>query len=186
MVTKRTDLGAGESSRVLQENLDRTRDSIAQTVTEIQGTMASEYHEVRKGVSKALDWRAQVDKHPVAFVAGALILGMLAGRRIGSQLLASDDEPAAESSDSVSPSPIESLSTRGPGSAPSRSRGNRLMDSVRRTQVYDQLQSGIGRLLSEVVEEFVKTGREVIIPSVIARFVDKVGIDRNREQRNRA
>ena len=187
MASERSDVTRTESPRELQRDLDKTRDSIAQTVTEIQNTMVTEYQQMKSNVSQTLDWRTQIERHPVAFVAGALVLGLLIGRRVGGQMSGGDHDSSGSDyssgyDDYSSPSYSSSLAgempehtsrPRGPG------RASRVMNSVRQTQVYDQFQTGISKVLSEVVDEFVRTSREVIIPQFMSKFMDKVGVDRN-------
>src|SRR2546423_7390108 len=65
--------------------MDETRESIAQTVTEIKDTVTDQYQAVKDSVSETLDWREQFRRHPAAWSLGALSVGYV----IGNSLMAS-------------------------------------------------------------------------------------------------
>ena len=63
----------------LQRRMDETRESIAQTVTEIKDTVSNQYETVKESVTDALDWREQFRKHMGTWSIGALSAGFLVG-----------------------------------------------------------------------------------------------------------
>lgn len=63
----------------LQRRMDETRESIAQTVTEIKDTVSNQYETVKESVTDALDWREQFRKHMGTWSLGALSAGFLVG-----------------------------------------------------------------------------------------------------------
>src|SRR6476469_104397 len=66
----------GEPSKEeLQRRLGEARDSISNTVTEIKETVANQV----QAVKDTLDWREQFKKRPIAWSAGALGVGFIAG-----------------------------------------------------------------------------------------------------------
>jgi uncharacterized coiled-coil protein SlyX len=90
MSKKRANTGAvageGESRVALQQQLVETRDSISETVAEIKSVVTHQYEEVRDtvesvkdGVSEVLDWRADFERNPLVWGAGAVSIGILVG-----------------------------------------------------------------------------------------------------------
>src|SRR5882762_10775889 len=67
------------SKAELQRRMDEARDSISQTVTEIKDTVVNQYESVKETISETLDWREQFKKQPVAWSAGAVGAGFIAG-----------------------------------------------------------------------------------------------------------
>ncbi|MDT5157245.1 MAG: Histone H1-like nucleoprotein [Acidobacteriota bacterium] len=76
----------GESKAALQQQLEETRDSISETVAEIKSVVTHQYEEVRDtvesvkdGVGEVLDWRADFERNPLVWGAGAVSIGILVG-----------------------------------------------------------------------------------------------------------
>src|SRR6476619_7986331 len=63
------------SKEELQRRMDKARDSISHTVTEIKESVASQV----QAVKETLDWREQFKRRPVAWSAGAAGVGFLLG-----------------------------------------------------------------------------------------------------------
>src|SRR6476660_3378496 len=63
------------SKEELQRRMNKARDSISSTVTEIKETVANQV----QAVKDTLDWREQFKKRPVAWSVGALGVGYLVG-----------------------------------------------------------------------------------------------------------
>jgi hypothetical protein len=69
---------------VASEPRDLTRAAIAKAEAEIEqarATVAAQVGRLQQEVAETLDWRHWVRRHPTAFLAGALGLGYLIGRR---------------------------------------------------------------------------------------------------------
>lgn len=175
----RPEYGAGEPSPdELQRQLEQTRESISNTVTEIQDTMTHEYENVKDEISETLDWRLQIERHPFAFTIGAMAIGMLLGRGIA-QSLGGSSEPY-DYSDTMS-HPVEreegeSLTSR------MRERTGGMMNSIANSNAVHQLQDGMSTVVNELVSELVRVGRETVIPTVVAKVSHSLGVD---EQRSR-
>lgn len=82
--------GAGpaepESKAALRRQMEETRESISETVAEIKSVVTHQYDEVREtvdnvraGVGEVLDWRAEFDRNPLVWGAGAVSIGILIG-----------------------------------------------------------------------------------------------------------
>jgi hypothetical protein len=90
-MSKRTsDAGAApaepESKAALRQQMEEARESISDTVAEIKSVVTHQYEEVREtvetvreGVGEVLDWRAEFDRNPLVWGAGAVSIGILVG-----------------------------------------------------------------------------------------------------------
>jgi hypothetical protein len=67
----------------LQRQIKRTRDSLRDTVEQIQDTAEQKYEAVKKTVSDVLDYREEFHKEPVVWTVGALSAGFAAGYAVG-------------------------------------------------------------------------------------------------------
>ena len=71
------------TKRELEHQMQRTRESLAETVGEIKDTVEQEYQSVRKTVSGVLDYREQFQKEPLVWSLGALSAGFALGYTVG-------------------------------------------------------------------------------------------------------
>jgi hypothetical protein len=71
------------TKRELERQMQRTRESLAETVGEIKDTVEQEYQSVRKTVSGVLDYREQFQKEPLVWSLGALSAGFALGYTVG-------------------------------------------------------------------------------------------------------
>ena len=90
--------GEAESKKALRRQMEDTRESISETVAEIKSVVAHQYEEVRgtvetvrAEVGEVLDWRAEFERNPLVWGAGAVSVGIIIGFGIARAL---DDEPA--------------------------------------------------------------------------------------------
>ena len=90
--------GGAESKKALRRQMEDTRESISETVAEIKSVVAHQYEEVRgtvetvrAEVGEVLDWRAEFERNPLVWGAGAVSVGIIIGFGIARAL---DDEPA--------------------------------------------------------------------------------------------
>ena len=77
---------ASPSKAALKRQMDETRESISETVAEIKSVVTQQYEEVREtvdsvreGVGEVLDWRAEFERNPLVWGAGAVSVGILVG-----------------------------------------------------------------------------------------------------------
>ena len=75
-----------ESKAALRRQMEETRESISDTVAEIKSVVTHQYEEVREtvesvkeGVGEVLDWRADFERNPLVWGAGAVSIGILVG-----------------------------------------------------------------------------------------------------------
>jgi len=71
------------TKRDLERQMERTRESLAETVGEIKETVEHEYQSVRQTVSGVLDYREQFQKEPLVWSLGALSAGFALGYTVG-------------------------------------------------------------------------------------------------------
>ena len=67
----------------LQRQITQTRDSLRDTVEQIQDTAEQKYQAVKKTFSDVLDYREEFHKEPVVWTLGALSAGFAAGYTVG-------------------------------------------------------------------------------------------------------
>ncbi|MDQ2921728.1 MAG: hypothetical protein M3R52_09000 [Acidobacteriota bacterium] len=71
------------TKRELERQMQRTRESLAETVGEIKETVEQEYQSVRKTVSGVLDYREEFKNEPLVWSLGALSAGFARGYTVG-------------------------------------------------------------------------------------------------------
>lgn len=151
------------SSEELRHRLDETRSSITSTVWEIKRTMADEYENVRESVSETLDWRTHVARYPMAFSLGALTLGFLLGA--GARYASEGEHPH----DGHGRRPeVEAMSGQHVVT------GGQLVQSIEHSEMYSQVTHGLSDLGTHLVSEVVRLGRDVLIPSLVARLQQRI------------
>ena len=67
----------------LQRQIRQTRDSVRDTVEQIQDAAEEKYQAVKKTVSDVLDYREEFQKEPVVWTLGALCAGFATGYTVG-------------------------------------------------------------------------------------------------------
>ena len=81
--TKAEPTKAEPTKQELERQMQRTRESLAETVGEIKETVEQEYQSVRKTVSGVLDYREQFKNEPLVWSLGALSAGFALGYTVG-------------------------------------------------------------------------------------------------------
>lgn len=71
------------SKRELQRQMQRTRESLAETIGEIKDTVEQEYVAAKETVSGVLDYREQFKEEPLVWSLGALSAGFALGYTLG-------------------------------------------------------------------------------------------------------
>jgi len=78
-----TDPSHEPNKRELQRQMEQTRASLSETVSEIKETVDQEVRAVKKTVSGVLDYREQFQREPLVWSLGALSAGFALGYTIG-------------------------------------------------------------------------------------------------------
>ncbi len=170
--------GEDESKEELQRRMDLARDSISHTVTEIKESVVNQY----QAVKDTLDWREQFKRRPVAWSAGALGVGLVAGysiagalkddglksRNYGSSYGYTPQPPAATMAAAYSSVSPQAVKDEGPG----------LVERFKESSAYDCLRKEVSSLGNKAVEELSSTAQLVVLPFLLSKLKEFVGIDR--------
>lgn len=71
------------TKRELERQMDRTRESLSETIGEIKETVEQEYAAAKQTVSGVLDYREQFKNEPLVWSLGALSAGFALGYTVG-------------------------------------------------------------------------------------------------------
>ncbi|HKP48145.1 MAG TPA: hypothetical protein VJT50_16205 [Pyrinomonadaceae bacterium] len=71
------------TKRELEEQMERTRESLAETIGEIKETVSHEVTTAKKAVTGVLDYREEFQKEPLVWSLGALSAGFALGYTLG-------------------------------------------------------------------------------------------------------
>jgi len=178
--------GDEESIEELQRRMEQARDSISNTVTEIKETVANQV----QAVKDTLDWREQFKKRPLTWSAGALGVGFVAGYSIAGAFKHEGDPDYPRTYGTyASHSLIPEASQPHPTSFAPESRrdeGPGLIDKFKQTSAYESLSKEAGSIGSKLVEELSSTAQLVVVPVVVAKLKEWLGVDRLEKSNPRA
>ena len=204
-VARARDLTDEEPSKEeLQRRMEEARDSISHTVTEIKDTVVNQYQSVKDQINETLDWREQVRKRPVLWTAGALGVGVSVGYCIASTIKGEDEEHddyrlrnmkrVTPSGRSFSPSDRyyashanearetpEPTRTAAP-EEPAGPAGPGLIERFKETAAYDRLEKEVSSLGGRLVDELSKTATEVVLPMLLKKVTELIGIDLSEKE----
>lgn len=71
------------TKKELQQQMEKTRESVAETIGEIKDTVTSQYEAAKETVAGVLDYREQFQKEPLVWSLGALSAGFALGYTMG-------------------------------------------------------------------------------------------------------
>jgi hypothetical protein len=71
------------TKKQLQREMEKTREAVAETVTEIKETVGRQYQAARETVAGVLDYREQFQNEPLVWSLGALSAGFALGYTMG-------------------------------------------------------------------------------------------------------
>jgi len=188
------------SKEELQRRMEEARDSISNTVTEIKDTVVNQYQSVKETINETLDWREQFRKRPLAWSAGALGLGLWTGYCIAGAIKGEDDtEDRAPTMKRVTAEPRMSPAARFANvpfetggqeageieqAEPTEPEGPGLIARFRETAAYDRLEREVSSLGNRFVEELSKTAHEVVLPALLVKLRDLIGMDLSSRKPN--
>ena len=165
--------GDEASKEELQRRMDEARDSISQTVTEIKDTVVQQYESVKDTISETLDWREQFKKQPVAWSAGAVGAGFIAGYGIAAIVKGPGggngngyERVEAYQSSAVA-APQFSTPSASSTNAREEDNGPGLLARLQETPAFDRLQKEAATVGNRFVDEISKTAQEVLLPATI-------------------
>ena len=102
------------SKRELEQQMQRARESLSETIGEIKETVGEEYASAKQTVSGVLDYREQFKEEPLVWSLGALSAGFALGYTVGyahKKTRGSKQSPLGAFAESM----VEELSTLGQG-----------------------------------------------------------------------
>lgn len=200
------------SKEELQRRMEEARENISQTVAEIKDTVTTQYESVRENINEALDWREQYRKHPAAFVASAAGVGLLLGLSLGGVVRggSSDDYDATEdydvydyddgdeddytptmaarnarSSSYEEPQFARTSSSAAYSTASSNFEQPKkpgLIERFKETGAYEKLINEVSTLGNRAAEELSRTAQTVVLPMLLGKVKDLIGIDLNTQK----
>ena len=179
------------SKEELQRRMEEARESISHTVTEIKETMA---HQVET-VKEALDWREHFKKQPVAWSLGAMGVGFFVGYGIAAAFKGEDDEvheSAPATSHAYAAQPIigesHTSATFSPGATidGDKDEGPGLIGRFKETSAYNRLSKEVAALGDRLINELSTTAQRVVLPAVLNKIRNWIGIDLSDKRQARA
>lgn len=155
------------SKEQLQRRMEEARADITQTVAEIKDTVVHGYESVKETISETLDWREQFKKRPVAWSAGALGAGFLAGYGIAALVKGnSEDRTDYERLESDANEPATSFT----GARAEGEKGPGLLERFKQTEAYDRMRCEAATVGNRLVEEVSKAALEVALPALVGKL----------------
>ena len=164
------------SKEELQRRMEEARDSITNTVTEIKDNVAQQYENVKE----ALDWREHFKRQPVAWSLGAAGVGFFVGYGIAAALTSDDDDDipyASAAYSSTAQRPARRELTSETTKANGKEDGPGLLERFKETSAYDRLSQEAGALGDRLVEELSSTAQKVVLPALLAKIKNWIGLD---------
>jgi len=189
--------GEQPSKEALQRRMEQARDSITNTVTEIKENVTQQYENVKD----ALDWREHFKRQPVAWTLGAAGVGFFVGYGLAAAIRGDNEEGPAPYSTSYSPAArtyaasaaMESAATTRQASAETNGKaeqakddGPGMLDRFKETSAYDRLSKEAGALGDRLVEELSTTAQQVVLPALLTKIKNWIGVDLSDKKERQA
>jgi len=172
--------GDDASKQELQRRMEEARDSITQTVTEIKDSVVQQYESVKETISETLDWREQFKKRPVAWTAGAVGAGFIAGYGLAAIIKGDGNRSDRYEEDygyaprAPRTSAAQSLSSMAASYGQSsgieseeEDEGPGILQRFQETAVFERLRAEAGAVGNHFVDEVSKTAKQVLLPAAI-------------------
>jgi hypothetical protein len=164
------------SKEELQRRMEEARDSITSTVTEIKDNVAQQYESVKD----ALDWREHFKRQPIAWSLGAAGVGFFVGYGIAAAVTGDDDDDIPYASAAYSATrqrPARRELTSETTKSNGHDDGPGLLERFKETSAYDRLSQEAGALGDRLVEELSSTAQKVVLPALLAKVKNWIGLD---------
>lgn len=144
--------------------------------------MSSQISSTDKSAAGALDWRAQINEHPLAFSAGAMVAGLAVGYCLADALSGESRERSANDLSGISEQHSAYASGDQDWPMPEGSNKPGLIEKFKQTQAFDRLQDEVSKLGDRLVSELSRVGREVVLPALTGKITELVGADASSQQ----
>jgi hypothetical protein len=168
------------SKEELQRRMDKARDSISHTVTEIKETVANQV----QAVKETLDWREQFKRRPVAWSAGAVGVGFLVGYGVAAIVKGesdsedTDDDYYGTGARSYSSRPMMSRAASQSSSLEESGNGHdgpSLFQKISHTPAYGRVKDEVANFGEALMQEVGKTAKTVVLPALMASVRNFIG-----------
>jgi hypothetical protein len=159
--------------------MERARDSISNTVTEIKENVTQQYENVKD----ALDWREHFRRQPLAWSLGAAGVGFFIGYGRAAAIRGDEDDPDDVHYATNSGYELASGSVARPNIAADNSKANGhdegpgLLERFRETSAYERLSKEASAIGDRVIEELSETAQAVVLPALLKKIKQWVGLD---------
>lgn len=176
--------GEEPSKEELQRRMEEARDSITNTVTEIKDNVAQQVENVKD----ALDWREHFKRQPLAWSLGAAGVGLFVGYGLAAAIKGdrdSNDSPYAstystaarlQAAEAQTAAARSYQQTNGKDAQP-KDEGPGILERIRETSAYEKLSKEAGSLGDRLVEELSTTAQTVVLPALLAKIKNWIGLD---------
>jgi ElaB/YqjD/DUF883 family membrane-anchored ribosome-binding protein len=165
------------SKEELQRRMEEARDSITNTVTEIKDNVAQQVENVKD----ALDWREHFKRQPVAWSLGAAGVGFFVGYGIAAAVKGDGDTSVRYASTSAyslsAPAAASDTISAEPPASNGKDHGPGMLERFKETSAYERLSKEAGSLGDRLVEELSTTAQEVVLPALLAKIKNWIGLD---------
>ena len=144
--------------------------------------MSSQISSNEGSATGALDWRAQINEHPLAFSAGAMVAGLAVGYCLAGTLSDAGREGSDESLSSISEQHTSYV--RGDQDWPMAEGSNKpgLIEKFKKTDAFDRLQAEVSKLGDRLMTELSRVGQEVVLPALTGKIAELVGADASQQK----
>lgn len=157
---------ADESAEAMQKRLRQKRESITQQVEEIKMVMHAGIQDTKDKVTESLDLRMQMQRYPLATIAGAITLGFVAGQVLG-RIIGPNEEMGAERSVRT----LGAGSSLGPDMSVSR-RERHFVPPALKSKVTGGLEDTLCQIADNLFAELSRVGQEVIVPTIVSNLTN--------------
>jgi hypothetical protein len=161
----------------LQRRMDRARDSISHTVTEIKDTVANQV----QAVKESLDWREQYKRRPVAWSAGAVGVGFLVGYGLAAVVKGDSSDhngPVdyyAPRARAYSSQPVGSSTSAQTTAKENGHDGPGLFEKLSNTPAFGRVKDEASNVGEALLQELGKTAKQVVLPALMTSLRSFIG-----------
>ena len=129
-----------------------------------------------------LDWRAQINEHPLAFSAGAMVAGLAVGYCLAGSFSGESRDRSGDNLSGLSEQRTAYVS--GDQDWPMAEESNKpgLIDKFKNTQAFDRLQAEVSKLGDRLMKELSRVGQEVVLPALTGKITELVGADATQQK----
>jgi hypothetical protein len=139
--------------------------------------MASQISSNDESGREALDWRAQVSEHPLAFSAGAMVAGLAVGYCLAETFSSQSRGHSGDNLSGISGQQTSYASGKQDWPVAEGSNKPGLIEKLKGTQAFDRLQDEVSNLGDRLMRELSRVGQEVVLPALTGKIAELVGAD---------